>query len=283
MYNLRMPKILSEAAIREYERDGYYCPLDVLDAGEVARYRGALEAYEADAGQPVSGPMRSKSHLLFTWADELIHLPSVLDAVEDLIGPDILCWNTLWWIKEARSEAFVSWHQDLRYWGLDTNDLVTVWIALSPATLESGCMRVLPGSHKGEMLPHRDEYKDDNLLTRGQEISVPIDESVTRPMELKPGQASLHNVRIAHGSAPNCTDDRRIGFSMHYIPTSARQMAADWDTASLVRGEDRFGHFALAPRPRFDLDPEAVKFHEEASASFRKILFKDAERVRTVL
>lgn len=278
-----MTKVLHENALKQYERDGYYCPLDVLDAAEVANYRYALEDYEKRSGQPISGPARSKSHLLFPWVDELIRLPTVLDAVEDLIGPDILCWNTLWWIKEAHSQTFVSWHQDSRYWGLDTSELVTAWIALSPAKLEQGCMRVLPGSHIGETLPHRDEYKEDNLLTRGQAISSPIDEAKTRAMELEAGQVSLHNVRIAHASNENRSDQRRIGLSMHYIPPSARQLAVDWDTASLVRGEDRYHHFTLAPRPRHENDPQAASFHEQASAAFRDILFKDAERVRSLI
>ncbi|MFP6683015.1 MAG: phytanoyl-CoA dioxygenase family protein, partial [Gammaproteobacteria bacterium] len=144
-----MTKSLSETARENYERDGYHFPIDALSPDDVGRYRTALEDYERRKGHPIAGAARSKSHLLFTWVDELIRLPNVLDAVEDLIGPDILCWSTLWWIKEVNSESFVSWHQDVRYWGLDTDDLVTAWIALSPASLESGCMHVLPGSHKG--------------------------------------------------------------------------------------------------------------------------------------
>jgi hypothetical protein len=242
-----------------------------------------LERFESTQGHALYGAQRSKSHLLFTWIDELIRHPRVLDAVEDLIGPDILCWNTLWWIKEPASESYVGWHQDLRYWGLDSNELVTVWLALSPATVESGCMRILPRSHIGDMLPHDDLYNADNLLTRGQEISVTVDEATTVAMELAPGQISMHNVRVAHASAPNRARDRRIGISMHYIPPSARQLAADWDTASLVRGQDRHHHFTLAPRPKHDFDPEVMQFHADATNAFRAILFKDAERVRPTL
>ena len=278
-----MAKVLSDHALTQYETDGYLFPIDVLTLAEVAAIRAKLEAFEASQGQPVNGAQRGKSHLLFTWVDALMRHPKIVDAVEDLIGPDILCWSTVWWIKEARSDTFVSWHQDVRYWGLDTSDLVTVWLALSPATVQSGCMRILPGSHKGEVMPHRDEYKDDNLLTRGQEIAVPIDKAKTVAMELDPGQISLHNIRLAHASEPNRSADRRIGISMHYIPTSTRQLAADWDSASLVRGEDRYHHFAIAPRPQNDLDEAAVRFHERASNAFRDILFKDAEKVRPTL
>lgn len=278
-----MPKLLDRAAVDQYRGEGYYFPIDVLDARETAEYRARLEAFEAAQGKPVHGPQRNKSHLLFKWVDDLMRHPRILDAVEDLIGSDLLCWNTIFWIKEANSPSFVSWHQDVRYWGLDTSELVTAWLALSPATEASGCMKVLPGSHRGPVLPHRDEYHDDNMLTRGQEIAVEVDESKTAPMALAAGQASLHNVGLAHASGPNRTGDRRIGLSMHYISTRTRQTAGEWDSAALVRGEDRYGHFQLAPAPARDFDPEALAFHERASGALRDILFRDAERVRPVV
>ena len=278
-----MPKLLTREAIERYRAAGCYFPIDVLDAKEAAAHRARLEAFEAVQGRPLHGPQRSKSHLLFKWVDDLMRHPRILDAVEDLIGPDLLCWNTIFWIKEANSPSFVSWHQDVRYWGLDTAELVTAWLALSPATQASGCMRVLPGSHRGEVLPHRDEYHEDNLLTRGQEIAVEVDESRTLSMALATGQASLHNVGLAHASGPNRTADRRIGISMHYISTRTRQTAGAWDSAALVRGEDRYGHFQLAPAPVRDFDPDTVAFHERASGALRDILFRDADRVRPVV
>jgi hypothetical protein len=148
-----MPKLLSESALAQYDRDGCFFPVRVLNGEQVAASRKSLEDFESGQGKPVEGAQRSKSHLLFRWVDDLMRHSKILDGVEDLIGPDILCWNTLFWIKEAKSESFVSWHQDLRYWGLNTNDLVSVWLALSPATLESGCMRVLPGSPRGHFDP----------------------------------------------------------------------------------------------------------------------------------
>jgi non-heme Fe2+,alpha-ketoglutarate-dependent halogenase len=207
----------------------------------------------------------------------------ILDAVEDLIGGDILCWNTFFWIKEAKSATYVSWHQDLRYWGLDNSQLVTVWLALSPANEETGCMRVLPGSHEGDLLPHSDEYREDNLLTRGQEISVEVDEAQTVAMPLEPGEISLHNVRLAHASGPNQSNDRRIGLSFHYMPTNTKQIVGEWDSAALVRGADRHGHFKHTPRPWRDFDPIAVEFHEQATTAVREILFTDAEKVRKIL
>ena len=275
-----MPKVLSEDAIAQYHREGYFFPVRILDDEGVAANRRRLEEFESRQGKPVEGAQRSKSHLLFKWVDDLMRDSTLLDAVEDLIGPDILCWNTIFWIKEAGSQSFVSWHQDLRYWGLDTNDLVSVWLALSPATLESGCMHVLPGSHKGDLLPHNDEYQQDNLLTRGQEIAVKVDESKTVAMPLEPGEISLHNVRLAHASGPNWSIDRRIGISLHYMPTHTKQTVGEWDTAALVRGEDRFGHFTITPRPAKDFDPSAVLFHEKATNATRKILYKDSQESR---
>ena len=278
-----MPKLLSENAVEQFDRDGYYFPVTILSEDEARAKRSLLESFETDESKPIGGAQRNKSHLLFKWVDDLMRHSTMLDAIEDLIGPDILCWNTLFWVKEPESEAFVSWHQDLRYWGLDTSDLITVWLALSPATLESGCMHVLPGSHKGDLLPHKDEFRDDNMLTRGQEISVEVDESKTVAMPLETGQGSLHNGRLAHASSPNRSNDRRIGLSLHYMPPHTKQIVGEWDSAALVRGEDRFGHFLPTLVPARDFDPKAVAFHERATDQVREILFSDAEKVRKTL
>ncbi|MGB8435689.1 MAG: phytanoyl-CoA dioxygenase family protein [Burkholderiales bacterium] len=278
-----MARVMTDAAIAQYRDRGYYFPLPVLRADEVAECRAKLESFETSQGHPIRGAQRSKSHLLFKWLDDLMRNDRILDAVEDLIGPDILCWNSIFWIKEAHSASFVSWHQDLKYWGLDCDDLVTAWVALSPATVASGCMRVLPGSHRKELLPHDDVYDADNMLTRGQEIAVAVNENEAMTMALQPGEMSLHNVRLAHASGPNRSDDRRIGVSFHYMPTRSKQLVGAWDSAALVRGEDRYHHFATAPVPRRDMDPEAVAFHEKASTAVREILFNGAERMRGTL
>ena len=278
-----MPKILTSEQRDQYRQQGYVFPIRVMDETRAADYRALLEEFEAEQGAPVSGALRNKSHLLFLWVDEMMRNDRILDTVEDLIGENILCWNTLFWIKEPRTKAYVSWHQDLNYWGLDTDDLITVWLALSPATVESGCMSVLPGSHKGEFMPHEDLYRDDNMLTRGQEISVEVDESKTVAMPLRPGQVSLHNGRLAHASSPNRSDDRRIGISFHYMPTRTRQIVGDWDSAALVRGEDSYGHFTHTPRPTRDFDPATVAFHSKASDAVREILFHGAVKVRHTL
>jgi ectoine hydroxylase-related dioxygenase (phytanoyl-CoA dioxygenase family) len=218
--------------------------------------------------------VRFKSHLLFKWLNDLIRNPIILDAVEDLIGPNILVWSTDWWIKEAHSQSFVSWHQDSQYWGLDTAKLVTAWVGLSPSSVESGCMRVLPGSHLGPDLPHRDTYHDDNMLTRGQEIYEGIDESKAVNLEVQAGEAVIFAFRIAHASHPNTSDDRRIGMAIRYIPPDARQTRAARDIASLVRGEDVLGNFEHEPIPATDFDPAVVEFHARAEEERRQILYQ---------
>ncbi len=273
-----MPKCLSEDAITQYHIEGYFFPIPLLSESEVAKVREQLEAFEAGQGHPLEGGQRSHTHLLFPWLDDLIRHPRILDAVEDLIGPDILCWGSIFWTKEARSASFVSWHQDVTYWGLTGGDVVNVWVALSPANSTSGCMSVLPGSHLQPPLPHDDRYHQDNMLTRGQEIAVNVDPSKTVRMPLQPGEFSLHDIRIAHGSGPNRSDDRRIGFSVQYMPTCTRQVKTDVDFAALVRGEDRFGHFRLSPPPTQAMDVDAVATHELASAATHEILYQGAEQ-----
>lgn len=278
-----MPKRLTAEQVNHYRRDGYVCPIRVMDETRAADYRQVLERFEAEQGEPVSGALRNKCHLLFRWVDELMRNETILDTVEDLIGENILCWNTLFWIKEPQTKSYVSWHQDLNYWGLDTDDLITVWLALSPATPESGCMSVLPGSHRDEFMPHSDTFRENNMLTRGQEITVEVDEAETVTMPLRPGEISMHNGRLAHASSPNTSADRRIGISFHYMPTRTRQIIGDWDSAALVRGEDTYRHFTHTPRPTRDFDPETVAFHTKASGAVRDILFHGADKVRQTL
>jgi ectoine hydroxylase-related dioxygenase (phytanoyl-CoA dioxygenase family) len=198
----------------------------------------------------------------------------VLDPVEQLIGPDILCWSIIFWIKDTGSKRFVSWHQDNTYWGLFSRNVVTAWLAISEASVDAGCMKVMPGTHRGDTLAHEDTYDSDNMLTRGQAIPG-LDESRAVYMPLKTGEISLHNYCLAHGSGPNVSSDRRIGVSMLFMPPATKQVVGSWDCAALVRGEDRFGHFERTPMPARDFDPEAVAFHAKA---MRDVLYAGAEK-----
>jgi non-haem Fe2+, alpha-ketoglutarate-dependent halogenase len=258
-----VPKLLSEAEVAAFWRDGFHFPVRVLTDPEVRRCRGALEAHEAATGRPISGNARHKVHLLFTWAAELVRHPRILDAVEDLLGPDILCWTTNFFIKEARTPDYVSWHQDATYWGLDPDDVVTAWVALSDAPVESGAMEFIPGSHRMGQLPHADTFHEHNLLSRGQEIAVEVDAGKAVKVPLKAGEMSLHHVKLAHYSGPNTTGDRRIGLAIRYIPPHVHQTKVR-DSATLVRGRDTGGHYELEPAPQADRDEAALAAHRAA-------------------
>lgn len=257
-----MSKVLSETAVEDYGREGYYFPLPLLSAEEAADCRRRLEEYEDQSGGPIESNNRHKCHLLFPWLNRLVCHPRVLDAVEDIIGPNILCWSSSFFIKEARDPGFVSWHQDSTYWGLDPPDVITVWIAFSDAPVESGAMRFIPGSHRAGQLPHRDTFNEHNLLSRGQVIDG-VDESRAVDVPLKAGEMSLHHIQLVHGSLPNTTPDRRIGFAIRYIPPHVRQLGVR-DTATLARGQDTGGHYDPEPAPAADLDAAAVAAHKEA-------------------
>ena len=259
-----------------YREQGYYAPLDVLSEAEAARYRHELEKNEARFGQRFQEKFRHKPHLLAGWAWELIHHPTILDAVESVIGPDILCWESSLFTKAAASASFVSWHQDLTYWGLDADRVVTAWLALSPSTPESGCMRVIPASHLGQAVAHRDTFGQDNLLSRGQEVAVAVDESEAVDLVLRPGQASLHHVKIVHGSEPNRSADRRIGLAIRYLPPDLKQTFGAGDSATLVRGHDRHLNFEHEQEPEEDFSPRVIARHERLRQRRYAILMRNA-------
>ena len=235
----------------------------------------AAERYFAARGER----LRHRPHLLVTALDRLIRNDRMLDAVEDLLGPNILCWTSLFFTKDAGDPAFVSWHQDSTYWGLSSAEVASAWIALSPSTVESGAMRVVPGTHKLAQIAHRDTYETDNLLTRGQVVEHAVDEDAAVDIVLRPGEASLHHVRLIHGSGPNRSADRRIGFAIRYIPTHVRNVVGR-DFAALVRGVDDYGHFDAERRPMRDLEPAALAAYEAANESHNAVLYAGADRMR---
>ena len=268
---------LSAQQVEQYQHDGYVCPVPVMSPAEALGLRRQIEAVEARQGGKLEAVQRSRAYLLFKWLDDLIRDPRVLDPVAQLIGPDILCWSTIFWIKDTGSKSFVSWHQDNTYWGLSSRNVVTAWFAISPASLEAGCMKVMPGTHLGDALAHEDTYDENNMLTRGQSIRG-LDEARAVYMPLGAGEMSLHNYCAAHGSGPNLSPDRRIGVSMHFMPPATKQVVGSWDCAALVRGEDRYGHFERAPMPVRDFDPTAVAFHAKAAKAMRDVLYAGAEK-----
>ena len=225
------------------------------------------------------GDLRHKTHLLFPFLADLVRHPKILDAIEDLLGPDILCWSSNFFIKEATDPAFVSWHQDSTYWGLSSPDVATAWVALTPSNAANGAMAVIPNSHKLDQMPHRDTFHRHNLLTRGQEIAVEVDERQAVMLTLQPGEMSLHHVRLIHGSDPNPSAKRRIGFAIRYLPTHVRQVVGTRDSATLVRGVDRFGNFEPEFAPERDLSDAAIAFHAHVMGDQQKVLMQNTPSV----
>lgn len=244
--------------LHAYPETGYCSPFTALSAEEAAHCRDQFLAYwEANIGRFAGKLPRERfsltvdTHLSLTWVSELALNPAVLDAVEQVLGPDILVWNTHWFPKFPGDNSYVSWHQDAAYWGLTPPLVTTAWIALTSSTPDNGCLQVLPGSHR-DSLPQRETYAADNMLSRGQEISVQLDESRVVPLPLSPGEFSLHHIGIAHGSGPNRSDQARIGVAVRYVAPSVVQQGAARDMVLLARGADRYGHFDVVAPPERD-------------------------------
>ena len=267
-----MARLLAPEQIDGFRRLGYLSPIPVLSNARAAGLLQQLEDFERSQGGPLKGALRHKSHLLFSWLNDLIREEKILDAIEDLYGADLLCWTTNFFIKEAHDPAYVSWHQDSTYWGLSKPDVVTAWVALSESSAANGAMEVIPGSHLLPQIPHRDTFSKHNLLTRGQEVAVEVNPADAVKLELEPGQMSLHHVRIIHGSPPNASARRRVGFAIRYIPTCVRQLAGE-DSATLVRGVDTFRTFKHEPRPERDFEPEFVERHRAIAERNAQILY----------
>jgi non-heme Fe2+,alpha-ketoglutarate-dependent halogenase len=266
-----MPASLSPSQVAQYQRDGFLFPVDCLTQQEVRHFRGRLEDFEHRQGDTfgkLPNLVRSKSHLLFTWMDELVRHPKVLDAVESVIGPDILIYHLTSWLKEPNDPAHVSWHQDGTYFGLEPAEQITAWIALTDATPGMGCVKILPGSHAIGQRPHKDTFSPGNLLSRGQTIEHKLDYTSYVMMPLRAGQISLHHTHIVHSSEPNRTNQRRIGIGVSYIPPHCRLISGARVSAALVRGHDDHGHFDLEPRPAGDFDATSRAAHAAAVERF---------------
>lgn len=276
-----MPGSLSPEAVAQYRRDGFLFPLQVFEPEEALGYRSVLESLEredhGDLPRPLANYLRVGAHYVIPLAAEIALRTEVLDVVESILGPDLLIWSSEFFTKEAKTPKIVSWHQDLTYWGLgETDEEVTAWVALSPATRESGCMRFLAGSHRQKIQPHKDTFAEDNLLSRGQELTVEVDENETTDVVLEPGQMSLHHGRMFHASGPNQSDDRRIGVAIRFVTPSVRQVVGERDYAMLARGMDRARNWINVAPPRSAFDRDALARYEEIAAEHAKVLMEGA-------
>jgi non-haem Fe2+, alpha-ketoglutarate-dependent halogenase len=256
---------LTDAQQEQFERDGFLFPLRVLDEQEASYFLAKYNHYTASQREKLATlaakdrfQVLAETHFVMKWAFDIAHHRRILDAVESLIGPNILAWSTAWFTKMPGDKAFVSWHQDGTYWNLSEPKVVTAWVALTPAIVANGCMRVVPGTHKHSMMPQRETYAPDNVLSRGQEIAVEVDEAHAVDLVLKPGEMSLHHLWTVHGSKPNTSTIPRIGLAIRYVSTEVKQDSPFKPLAILVRGRDEYRHFEILPPPISDeADPKA--------------------------
>lgn len=273
---------VSDYKSEDYWRDGFAFPIDVLTADEAQSIRAEVEAIEASppAGltRPLAKYLRTNVNIVLPTVAKLTRHPMLVEAVQKTLGPDLLCWGAEFFTKEAHTQKVVTWHQDLTYWGLGYGDQeVTAWIALSPATEESGCMKFVAGSHKSEIVPHVDTFDENNLLSRGQEMTVKVDEADAVPVVLMPGQMSLHHGRMFHASGPNVSDDRRMGLVIRYITPDMKQQNAGRDYAMPVSGNDPYRNFEYIPDPESAFSPASIALYDEVMAEHAKIMTQGAE------
>ena len=247
-----MGKVLNEKQIEQYHDEGFIAPIRVMSEEEALKVKERVEEAEKAFPEEFNPENRNNLHLTFMVLDELAHNPIILDAVEDLIGTDFSLWSSVMFIKNPSTEHFVSWHQDATYMGMTSNDFLTPWIALTPSTEEMGCMAMIPGSHKQNILPHQDTFDENNILTRGQVVKD-VDEKKAVNLILKPGEMSIHHGAVIHGSKPNKSKQRRIGFALQsYCPHGIEQIIGK-NIWMQIRGGKRNDRDGLQlRRPQFD-------------------------------
>ena len=274
---------LSQAQVDAFRRDGYYAPVDVFSVDEARRWRADLEAFESMLPPgSVSAGNRRKLHVRCPWARDLVQDPRLLDVMESILGPDILVFTSTFFIKEPNTDAITAWHQDATYFGLQPYEHVTAWVALSEASIESGCMEFIPGSHRWGQLAHGRDALPGTINAGARSISEPIDSSTAVFAPVKTGQVSLHHTLIAHNSPPNRSNDRRIGLGISYIPTHCKHSGSKRMSATLVRGVDRCGHFDLEDDPRTLSAAAQAEAHDRAYSIYRECHAEQAARYGVV-
>ena len=260
---------LAATQVAIYRDEGYLFPVPVFTADEAAELRAAFEAFEArwsddtNLPRPFAQYLRDGMQVISPAADRIARHPAVLDVIESILGPDLMVWTCELLAKEPHSPKMLTMHQDLNYWGFDAiGQHVTAWIALSEVTDENGAMHFVRGSHRWGNVDHHDTFGADNILSRGQEVTVAHDPADEVVVALSPGEMSLHDGLMVHGSGPNVSDVRRVGVAIRYLTPSVRMQAGRDDYATPVRGDCSGAELLMLPVPAVDFDPETVPFHE---------------------
>jgi hypothetical protein len=247
-------------------------PIEVLTKDEAFEIRKEIENIETKWPDELKGAGRNYVHMISPILDEVCHNSKMLDAVESIIGKNILICGTTLFIKNPYEKGFVSFHQDATYIGLEPHNWVTAWLAITDANEENGCMRMWSGSHKDNIKHHEQKYDEGNLLTRGQTVeNVPLDE--TTPLVLKAGQMSLHHPTIVHGSGLNKTNDRRIGFVVQsYIGSNVNQVLGKMYVQQ-ARGDDTFNYHQHTKRPSSLMNSEDIEMRKKANDDLQRIFY----------
>ena len=260
-----MTRLLSDAQKRRYDEDGIVFPVSVLSTFEAREYRAACDALESQlGGKPRTVELR-QMHLHFPWAHALATCPRVLDAVEDLLGPNLLVWATELFAKHAHDPTVsIAWHRDLPYMGFDPRSAVTAWVALSDSTPANGCMRAVPGPSRFE----------------GGGRRLEVNEAEAIDVVLRAGEMSLHDMEIPHGSGPNRSGQKRVGFVIRYVTPGTRPQEGR-PAALLVRGHDRHNHFQLVEPPTDQDADEALAQLKSSAASHFDAVLRNLKRAKT--
>mgnify|MGYP001198863499 CR=1 FL=1 len=269
---------LSDQQINSYNEKGYISPIDVFSAKEAKEIRDEIERIEKKWPKFLEGLGRNYVHIISPIFNKACLKKKMLDAVESIIGKNILICGTTLFIKNANEKGFVSFHQDAKYIGLEPYNWVTAWIAVTDSNEENGCMRMWPGSHNSHLKKHSQKFDENNLLTRGQTIeNVPIDE--IKPVILEAGQMSLHHPAVVHGSGLNKSSDRRIGFVIQsYIGTDVKQVLGKMYT-QLARGKDSFNYHESATRSLELMNEKNILLRKKANEELSKIFYSGAKKV----
>jgi len=255
--------ILTNQQLAQYEEFGFIHSIPILTAEEIACYRTEAERTCQAIGGDVT--RLDNVHLFFRWAWDLSTHPQVLNALQQILGPNIVLKSTRLFYKHARSSSYVGWHQDGITERLNDGRAPAIWLGLTAATVENGCLRVVPGSHRGELFQHttrpiRDtlanmsDPEPERLRSRARESELSGKVSVVPPqahlpfdLEMRSGEMSIHHPVVLHGSNPNRSAAPRIGLSASYsAPELYHGRKAVW-----ARGETPGAQydFELVERP----------------------------------
>jgi|TARA_B100001939_G_scaffold193528_1_gene166390 ectoine hydroxylase-related dioxygenase (phytanoyl-CoA dioxygenase family) len=271
---------LTSNQLKQYEDEGFVSPIDIFSKEKAKEIRNEIELIEKDMPKELEKSGRYNAHLISPLLDEVTHNPKILDAVESLIGKNILVCGTTLFIKNPFVKGFVSYHQDAKYIGLEPYNWVTAWVAITESNEENGCMRMWSGSHKDNLKDHDQMFNEGNLLTRGQTINNVPKEKV-KSLVLKAGQMSLHHPKVVHGSELNKSNDRRIGFVIQsYIGTNVKQVLGK-NSVQLARGVDNFNYHKKIGRPKSLMNNSDLKIKKEENDNLQEIFYRGSSKKGT--